>query len=93
MIVDENVADEMMNEVSSVDKQLDSSVKHIVYTGSTKEIISKTDLIITLGGDGTILRGVSLFSNVQVPLFYHLRWVHWGSYYHLISKVVCCVLH
>lgn len=67
VIVDENVADEMMNEVSSVDKQLDSSVKHIVYTGSTKEIISKTDLIITLGGDGTILRGVSLFSNVQVP--------------------------
>ncbi|KAI5961484.1 POS5 [Candida theae] len=67
VIVDENVADELMSEGSSVDKQLDSKVEHVVYTGTKKEIISKTDLLITLGGDGTILRGVSLFSNVQVP--------------------------
>lgn len=67
VIVDENVADELKSETFSVDKQLDSSVKHVIYTGSKKEIIGKTDLLITLGGDGTILRGVSLFSNVQVP--------------------------
>ncbi|CCE42333.1 ATP-NAD kinase family protein [Candida parapsilosis] len=67
VIVDENVADELANETTCIDDKLDSSVKHVVYTGTTKEIIPKTDLLITLGGDGTILRGVSLFSNVQVP--------------------------
>lgn len=38
-----------------------------IYTGSNTEIISKTDLLVSLGGDGTILRGVSLFSNTIVP--------------------------
>lgn len=36
--------------------------KHAIYTGTTQEIVSKTDLMVSLGGDGTILRGASMFS-------------------------------
>ncbi|KAG7193531.1 NADH kinase pos5 [Scheffersomyces spartinae] len=38
-----------------------------IYTGSQQEIVNKTDLIVTLGGDGTILRAVSMFSGSSVP--------------------------
>lgn len=38
-----------------------------IYTGPVNEIITRTDLLVSLGGDGTILRGVSLFSNTTVP--------------------------
>lgn len=38
-----------------------------LYTGSVEEIVAKTDLIVTLGGDGTILRAVSTFLNANVP--------------------------
>ncbi|ODQ45439.1 hypothetical protein PICMEDRAFT_17904 [Pichia membranifaciens NRRL Y-2026] len=38
-----------------------------IFTGPLDDIISRTDLIVSLGGDGTILRGVSLFSNTTVP--------------------------
>lgn len=38
-----------------------------IYTGPINEIVSRTDLIVSLGGDGTILRGVSMFSNTTVP--------------------------
>ncbi|OUT21613.1 hypothetical protein CAS74_003734 [Pichia kudriavzevii] len=38
-----------------------------IHTGPISEIVSKTDLIVSLGGDGTILRGVSLFSNTIAP--------------------------
>ncbi|OWB86409.1 hypothetical protein B5S33_g5101 [[Candida] boidinii] len=40
---------------------------HVLFTGKPEEIVSKTDLIVSLGGDGTILRAVSLFSNTLVP--------------------------
>lgn len=38
-----------------------------IYTGTQQEIVNKTDLIVTLGGDGTILRAVSMFSGSSVP--------------------------
>ncbi|SCU84263.1 LAME_0C08834g1_1 [Lachancea meyersii CBS 8951] len=40
---------------------------HVLYTGENEDIVDKVDLLVTLGGDGTILRAVSLFANVQVP--------------------------
>ncbi|WLF80080.1 NADH kinase pos5 [Lodderomyces elongisporus] len=67
IVVNEDVADELVNEVTTVNKIMDKSIQHVIYTGETKDIIDKIDLMITLGGDGTILRGVSLFSNVKVP--------------------------
>ncbi|CAK9438955.1 uncharacterized protein LODBEIA_P31790 [Lodderomyces beijingensis] len=67
IVVNEDVADELVNEVTTVNKLLDESVSHVIYTGKNKDIIDKIDLMITLGGDGTILKGVSLFSNVKVP--------------------------
>lgn len=39
----------------------------VIHTGPIQDIIAKTDLIVTLGGDGTILRAVSSFSNEKVP--------------------------
>lgn len=41
--------------------------KPTIYTGSFSDIVKKTDLIVTMGGDGTILRGVSHFLNHTVP--------------------------
>lgn len=38
-----------------------------IYTGSVEDIVAKTDLIVTLGGDGTTLRAVSAFLNSRVP--------------------------
>lgn len=38
-----------------------------IYTGKTDEIIEKTDLMITLGGDGTILHAVGMFNKKTVP--------------------------
>lgn len=38
-----------------------------VYTGTVEEIVGKTDLIVTLGGDGTTLRAVAAFLNGIVP--------------------------
>ena len=43
--------------------------------------------MITLGGDGTILHGVSLFLNVVVPPILSFAMGTLGFYYHLISKL------
>lgn len=59
VIVTPEVAEELINTPS--EDVID------VYTGSNDEIIEKTDLVVSLGGDGTILRGVSIFSNTTVP--------------------------
>ncbi|KAG7807741.1 hypothetical protein KL921_004036 [Ogataea angusta] len=66
VIVTEEVAKEF-NENPEVFNKSGGNVKHVLYTGKSEEIVSKTDMIVSLGGDGTILRGVSLFSNTQVP--------------------------
>ncbi|KAH3672695.1 hypothetical protein WICMUC_004101 [Wickerhamomyces mucosus] len=66
VIVTKDVADEISPDFGGFPKQTSSS-PHLIYTGESNDIVSKTDLLVTLGGDGTILRAVSLFSNVNVP--------------------------
>lgn len=63
LTVSENEEDikELKNYFDTIDHQLP------IYTGPINEIITRTDLIVSLGGDGTILRGVSMFSNTTVP--------------------------
>lgn len=62
------VVPEVAEELNSIErKSSDPDTPIGIYTGPLNEIISKTDLIVSLGGDGTILRGVSLFSNTTVP--------------------------
>ncbi|CAX43189.1 NADH kinase, mitochondrial precursor, putative [Candida dubliniensis CD36] len=51
----------------SIQELMDPLTDHVIYTGKNEDIVDKTELMITLGGDGTILHGVSLFSNVVVP--------------------------
>lgn len=60
VIVSSDVAEELRANPEVKDK-------YTVYTGSVSEIVAKTDLIVTLGGDGTTLRAVSAFSNDSVP--------------------------
>ncbi|CDO94926.1 unnamed protein product [Kluyveromyces dobzhanskii CBS 2104] len=66
VIVQRDVAEEISQDFRSMPKS-NPNQPHILYTGSEPEIIKKTDLLVTLGGDGTILRAVSLFSHTQVP--------------------------
>lgn len=62
------VAQDVAEELSQVyTDQTGEAVKHTVYTGSVQDLVDKTDLIVTLGGDGTTLRAVSAFSNSIVP--------------------------
>ncbi|RLV86152.1 NADH kinase POS5 mitochondrial [Meyerozyma sp. JA9] len=72
VIVGESVVEELSQEVpawNQIAGKMDVSHKYTrnIYTGSVPEIIDKTDLIVTLGGDGTILRAVSSFANEKVP--------------------------
>ncbi|ODV79361.1 ATP-NAD kinase [Suhomyces tanzawaensis NRRL Y-17324] len=60
IIVSEDVADELAQEWKG-------SGRRVVYTGPIGEIVARTDLVVTMGGDGTILRAVSAFSSVGVP--------------------------
>lgn len=65
VMVSEEVVDDLIK-----DKHLfkqDLKKKLVIYSGDIEEVIKKTDLVITLGGDGTILRGVSIFLNNNVP--------------------------
>lgn len=39
----------------------------VLYSGKTDDIINKADLLITLGGDGTILHAVGMFNKKTVP--------------------------
>lgn len=66
VMVTQDVADEISQDFKSFVKKTSSS-PHVLYTGEHADIINKTDLLVTLGGDGTILRAVSLFSNSSVP--------------------------
>lgn len=78
VIVNENTAEEVIeqsdsnaeiqrreNERTETDDSKRSEL--VIYTGSVEEIVKKTDLIVTIGGDGTILRAVSAFLNTSVP--------------------------
>lgn len=60
VMVSADVAEELQSSEEVKDKLT-------VYTGTANEIVQKTDLIVTLGGDGTTLRAVSAFLNGFVP--------------------------
>lgn len=66
VIVNPEVAEEISEDFSQTINN-DPNRPHVLYTGAQQEIIQKTDLLVTLGGDGTILHGVSNFGNHQVP--------------------------
>lgn len=66
VIVQPDVAEEIAQDFKSTPRQ-DPHQPHILYTGTDEEIVNRTDLLVTLGGDGTILRAVSIFGNRQVP--------------------------
>lgn len=59
------VTPEVADELKDINDKDENSIP--IFTGPINEIITKTELIVSLGGDGTILRGVSLFSNTTVP--------------------------
>lgn len=66
VIVQPDVFEEIAQDFRSTPTQ-NPNEPHILFTGKEEEIVSKTDLLVTLGGDGTILRAVSMFCNRQVP--------------------------
>lgn len=66
IIVYPDVAEEIENNFTQPINN-DPNTPHIIYTGTMNEIINRTDLLVTLGGDGTILHGVSTFNSSMVP--------------------------
>lgn len=66
VIVQPDVAEEISDDFKSP-LNGDPNRPHVLYTGTPENIVSRTDLLVTLGGDGTILHGVSMFGNGQVP--------------------------
>lgn len=66
VIVQPDVAEEISQDFQSMPRSTPNQ-PHLLFTGEEREIIDKVDLLVTLGGDGTILRAVSMFSNTQVP--------------------------
>ena len=77
ILVTDDVANELLEETAlrgihtetseSETGDLRRSGPMTLFCGSIDDIVDKTDLIITLGGDGTILRAVSTFLNASVP--------------------------
>ncbi|SMN22557.1 similar to Saccharomyces cerevisiae YPL188W POS5 Mitochondrial NADH kinase, phosphorylates NADH [Maudiozyma saulgeensis] len=66
VIVQPDVAEEISQDFKAPMNN-DPNRPHVLYTGTPGNIVNKTDLLVTLGGDGTILHGVSMFGNEQVP--------------------------
>lgn len=60
ILVEEHVADEVQKQIG------DAGVK-VIHTGSGEVLRNKTDLLVTLGGDGTILHATSMFASGEVP--------------------------
>lgn len=65
IMLQNETAEELNHEIANNGLKLDSNIN--IYTGDIKDIRFKTDLLMTLGGDGTILRAVSQFLNFNVP--------------------------
>ncbi|AET37978.1 NADH kinase Ecym_2231 [Eremothecium cymbalariae DBVPG len=65
VIVQHDVAKELQEEFPV--KLPSSQLPCVLYTGDTQDIVDRTELVVSLGGDGTILSAVSMFSNTRVP--------------------------
>lgn len=65
IILNRDTIDELQHEVKNKGIVLNDDVK--LFTGGLQDIRFKTDVLMTIGGDGTILRAVSQFSNFDVP--------------------------
>ncbi|ODV88650.1 hypothetical protein CANCADRAFT_126984 [Tortispora caseinolytica NRRL Y-17796] len=52
-----------------VEEELDQTASDLdTFSGSHKDLVNKADMLVTFGGDGTILHAVSLFSQIdEVP--------------------------
>ncbi|EDO19419.1 hypothetical protein Kpol_1002p66 [Vanderwaltozyma polyspora DSM 70294] len=66
VIVQPDVVDEISKEFTMSPVQTPNE-PHVLFTGPEADIVSRTELVVTLGGDGTILHAVSNFNNRQVP--------------------------
>ncbi|AMD21337.1 HER058Cp [Eremothecium sinecaudum] len=66
IIVQNRVAEEIKEAFTP---GIGKSVKQqrVLYKGEDRDIVDKTDLMVSLGGDGTILHAVSMFSHAEVP--------------------------
>lgn len=60
ILVEEHVADE-------VEKQIGEAGVKELHTGPVEVLRHKADLLVTLGGDGTILHATSMFASGEVP--------------------------
>ncbi|ODQ78624.1 hypothetical protein BABINDRAFT_38611 [Babjeviella inositovora NRRL Y-12698] len=68
VMVDHACADEIQSEFTATDANRVHPTPYKIYTSENiLDITLRTDLMVSLGGDGTVLRGVSLFSNQIVP--------------------------
>ena len=68
VIVQPDVAEEIAQDFVK-NPHSNPSQPHILYTGETKDIVDKVDLLVTLGGDGTILRAVSPVSYTHLDVY------------------------
>ncbi|CCE65044.1 hypothetical protein TPHA_0J02240 [Tetrapisispora phaffii CBS 4417] len=66
VIVQPPVISEISNDFKTFPEQ-NPNHPHVLFTGENEDIVTKTDLMVTLGGDGTILHAVSMFHDMQVP--------------------------
>ncbi|KAL3230706.1 NADH kinase POS5, mitochondrial [Nakaseomyces bracarensis] len=66
VIVQPDVAEEISKDFKAAVHE-DPNRPHLLFTGTEEDIATRTDLLVTLGGDGTILHSVSMFGDKMAP--------------------------
>ncbi|XDT03948.1 ATP-NAD kinase [Nakaseomyces glabratus] len=66
VIVQPDVAEEISQDFKATVHN-DPNRPHLLFTGTEEDIATRTDLLVTLGGDGTILHSVSMFGDKIAP--------------------------
>lgn len=67
IMVNEDVIDELNHEIANNNRKVQTIDNTVLYCGDESQLVRKTDLVVSLGGDGTILRAASRFQNVPAP--------------------------